>query len=497
MTMSLRLRLALWYSALTGAVVVLVCLYGYAVHSRTHYDELDVTLRRTARHFAAELARASSDAGRAQVLTSAHRLGTAVSLQDDRERPLNISSGDDATVTFLAGSRPAYPALAALAPPLLEPQPGPGAFALATDDDGVRWRAFVIPASPAGPYRLVVALPLDHLDASVRRFGRLMIIMALVGCTLTFAAGWLIAGHALRPVAALTDKARDIARSRVFAERVRVGSVRDELGRLAATFNEMLASLEGAYAAQQRFVSDASHELRAPITVIQANLELLTRHPAMPGEEREQAIAEAFGETARLGRLVADLLSLARADAGVAIRRERVELDRVLMHVLGEARHLARGQRLAVVTVEPVVVEGDPDRLRQLLLIPLDNAIRYTPPGGQITIELERRDDMAEVRVADTGIGIAEHELPRVFERFYRADPARTREPGGTGLGLAIARWIAEQHGGTVDLASRRGEGTTARIRLPALARSGRTGMRGARPGPGTRVQLTSEEAEQ
>lgn len=470
MTTSLRLRLALWYCALTGAAVVLVCFYGYAVHSRTHYDELDASLRRTARHLAGELGRARSDAERAQVMTSAHRLGTSASLRDGRGRALAIPGVADAAMRLTAWSRPAYPAIAALAPPLLEPDSGPGAFALAIDSGGMRWRAFVIPASPAEPYQLAVSLPLDHLDASVRRFGRLMILMALVGCTLTFVAGWLIAGRALRPVAVLTDKARDIARSRVFAERVGVFSVRDELGRLAATFNEMLASLEEAYAAQQRFVSDASHELRAPITVIQANLDLLTRHPAMPDAERQEAIAGAFGETARLARLVADLLSLARADAGVAMRRERVELDRLLMDVLGEARHLARGQRLAVDSVEPVVVEGDPDRLRQLLLIPLDNAIRYTASGGQIAVALERHEDTAEVRVTDTGIGIAAHDLPRVFERFYRADPARTRDPGGTGLGLAIARWIAERHGGTVELSSRPGEGTTARIRLPALA---------------------------
>ena len=476
MTRSLRLRLALWYCALTGAVVVLVCLYSYAVHSRAHYDELDAMLRGATRHVAGELGTAGTDAERARILTSAHRLGTEVRLygaDGRRHTLLPTPPAIDVDVrAVLAGPRPAYPVLAALAPALHPAEHGPGVFGLTRGADGARWRVFVLPdTTPDGtPHYLATVLSLAHLDASVRQFARLMVVMAVLGCALTFLAGWLIAGRALRPVAVLTDTARSIAQSRVFSGRVAVGAPRDELGRLGTTFNEMLASLEQAYAAQQRFVSDASHELRAPITVIQANLELLQRHTAMSPAERQQAIDEAFTETARLARLVADLLMLARADAGAPIRHERVELDRVLMDVLGEARHLTRGQRLEIGAVEPVVVEGDPDRLTQLLLIPIDNALRYTPAGGHITVALRRHRDTAEVSVRDTGIGVAPDELPHVFERFYRADPARSRAPGGTGLGLGIARWIAVQHGGTIELASAPGQGTTVSIRLPVVA---------------------------
>lgn len=471
-TASLRLRLALWYCALTAAVVLLICSYAYAVHSRTHYDELDLTLQRTARPLAGALAAATTDAERAQVLHGAQRLGMEVSWRDSEGRAPRFAggpAGPDRGSLGVVSAGATHPPGASADRPALGPMPKP-MFAVTTDARGMRWRALVVPVKNVEPFRLVSALPLDHLDASVRRFGRLMILMAVVGCALAFAAGWLIAGRALRPVTVLTDTARAIARSRVFSGRVPASRAQDELGRLATTFNEMLASLEEAYAAQQRFVSDASHELRAPITVIQANLDLLRRHPAMPPVEREQTVAEAFGETARLARLVSDLLALARADAGVAIRRESVELDRVLMEVLGEARHLVQGQRLGITAVEPVLVEGDPDRLRQLLLIPIDNAIRYTPPGGRITVRLERRDDAAEIRIDDTGIGIPERDLPRVFDRFYRADPARTRDPGGTGLGLGIARWIAERHGGAITLTSTPGQGTSARILLPMSA---------------------------
>ena len=477
MITSLRLRLALWYSALTGAAVVLVCFYSYAIHSRAHYDERDAMLRGATRHVAGELGVAGTDAERARILTSAHRLGTDVRMYraDGRRHtllPTPPAVEVDVRAVIAGPPRPAYPAVAALAPALHPAEPAPGAFGLARGADGARWRVFVLPGTTRDgtPYYLATALPLAHLDASVRQFARLMVVMAVLGCALTFLAGWLIAGRALRPVAVLTETARGIAQSRVFSRRVADGGPHDELGRLATTFNEMLASLEQAYAAQQRFVSDASHELRAPITVIQANLELLQRHAAMPAPEREQAVAEAYTESARLARLVADLLALARADAGVPMRRERVELDRVLMNVLGEARHLARGHRLEIEAIEPVVVQGDPDRLTQLLLIPLDNALRYTPPSGRVGVALRRRRGEVEVSIHDTGIGITAEDLPHVFDRFYRADPARTRDPGGTGLGLGIARWIAVQHGGAIDLASAPGQGTTVSIRLPTVA---------------------------
>ena len=232
----------------------------------------------------------------------------------------------------------------------------------------------------------------------------------------------------------------------------------------------MLDSLEQAYQAQQRFVADASHELRAPLTAIQANLELLQRQPGMAPTERQEAIGEASREAHRLVQLVADLLALARADAGLELRRQPVELDRVLLEAAREARLLARGQRIEIGDLEPVMLEGDADRLKQLFLVLLDNAVKYTAADQQVTLALRRRNGMAEVLVRDNGVGIAADDLPRVFERFFRADPARARDPGGTGLGLPIARWIAEQHGGRLELDSRLGRGTTAKIRLPLKA---------------------------
>lgn len=470
--MSLRLRLALWYGGLTAAVVALVCAYSYAVHSRAHYDELDGVLHAMAEHVAEELETASVD-DYVVILNASYLLGAVMRVRDAQGRLLRESSRatvapvvDPISIRAVPPVRP-YPWIGVLAPGLHDESDGHGTFGLATGTDDLRWRVYVVPIR-GGVEILTALLPLGKIDQAVSRFGKLMILMAVLGGLATFVAGWLLAQRALRPVATLTSTAGAIAQSKTFSRRVPLPRERDELGRLAATFNEMLASLDDAYQAQSRFVSAASHEMRAPLTVIQANLELLHgRSEQITAPDRDRAVREAWLETSRLSRLVADLLSLARADAGVPLRRERVELDRVLMTVIGEARHLAQGQRFEIAALDPTVVMGDPDRLKQLLLNLVDNAVKYTPASGRISASLRQGDGHAEVIIRDTGIGISPEDLPHVFERFYRADPARSRDPGGTGLGLPIARWIVDQHGGTVELTSVLGKGVTAVVRLP------------------------------
>lgn len=470
--MTLRLRLALWYGGLTGVVVMVACVYSYAVHSRAHYDEMDRTLHLAAEHVIVELDEAPADR-RAAVLSASQHLGTAMRLFDGNARIVSASgNAEELPLQDVLDSAPAlrgaYPAIASLAPSLYRVDSMAGTLDVVTDRRGHRWRVLV---NHLGPVRgtLVSYQNLQDIDESVARFGQLMVLMALVGSVLAFGGGWFVAGRALSPVAVLTRAASEIARGQVFTRRVPVLHPQDELGRLAATFNEMLASLENAYAAQQRFASDASHELRAPLTVLQANLELLGRSPALPRAERDHALQDATVEAERLAKLVADLLALARADAGQQILKRPVELDRVLMDVLGQARHLAGEHRLEVGALEPARVLGDADRLRQLLLVLVDNAIKYTPPPGRIALSLVRTDHVARLGVRDNGVGIAPAALPHVFERFYRADPARSRDPGGTGLGLSIARWITTQHDGAIAVESTLGKGTKVTVTLPVL----------------------------
>lgn len=466
--MSLRLQLALWSGTLIGLAMLLVGLLAYSVHSRNLYADIDSTLATTAEHASEEylahrasgpLALAQPDVGlrvydqSGQVVTSSPSANLGPSVDPRQGVPT-------------AG--PVFDPIIGLAPSFAPVDAGRGAFGLATGGEGVRWRLYLLPVDGSeGPYLLATA-PLDRVDTFIRSFRWIIGTLAAVGAMITSVAGWLVADRTLRPVGIMTETAGAITRSRSFKERVQIGPRPDELGRLGTTLNEMLSSLEQAYQAQQRFVSDASHELRAPLTAIQANLELLRRQPDMPQPDRDEAVEEASREATRLTQLVADLLALARADAGMPLRLQRVDLDRVVLEALAQSRHLARGQSIKMEALEPVQVHGDPDRLKQLLLILLDNALKYTPSNGLVSVAMRRDGNCVEVAVRDTGVGIAAEELSHVFERFYRADPARSRDPGGTGLGLPIARWIAGQHGGDVILASELGRGTTATVHLPA-----------------------------
>jgi signal transduction histidine kinase len=470
--LSLRLRLALWYGALTGLVVLVVSIFTYAAHTRGHYDDADHALHTTTDHIIGEYV--------AQISEPTRTAGVSLPVSDSIPLRIYDAEGRLFIESPLARSLPPlnpraildgppqlpFDPVAGLSPPMMPMDRASGKFGLTTDAFGTRWRLYVVPISGADQY-LVTASSLARIDASVASFRALVVFLALSGAAFAFGAGWLLGRSALRPVTAMTETARAIAHSRSLDRRVPTPARGDELGQLAGTFNEMLDSLQGAYRAQQRFVADASHELRAPLTSIQGNLELLERQTNMSAEDRREAVSEAKHEAHRLSRLVADLLALARADAGMPLREEDVELDRVLIDSVADARHLTRGHKLEVGHVEPAVVHGDPDRLKQLVLILLDNAIRYTPPNGRVVASLERNGESVEVAVRDTGIGIPQEELPRVFDRFYRADPARTRDPGGTGLGLSIARWIAEQHGGAVTLTSQPGQGTLATVHLP------------------------------
>lgn len=468
--MSLKLRLGLWHGVPAGLAILLVSLLTYALHTRIHYDELDRVLAETVGHVADE-SRALPPGEPATALPSPLVAGVVVRRYDPAGRPFGTIGAGDPLATLDPRTlleRPAqrpFDALVALAPPLAS-VPGDGAFGLAMGPGGERWRIYILPLAARGEY-LAGATSLAGIDTSVAGLRRLMGAAAALSTAILAATCWALVVHTLRPLELMTRTARDIAHTRSFDRRVPLDGRRDEFGQLATTLNEMLANLEQAYQSQQRFVADASHELRAPLTAIQANLELLERRPAMPPADRQEAVGEASRETHRLARLVADLLILARADAGVPVRHQRIELDRVVLDALEEARHLARSQRLAIDRLEPVAIDGDPDRLQQLLLILLDNALKYTPQDGQVTLGLRRDGASADITVRDTGIGIGADALPQVFERFYRADPGRARDPGGTGLGLPIARWIAEQHGGSVALESAPGVGTLATVRLP------------------------------
>ena len=315
----------------------------------------------------------------------------------------------------------------------------------------------------------------------------LILVMGLGGALVVLAsiAGGLWLSHrALLPINRITAAASSIARTDDLDTRLAWRGPRDDLGRLVSVFNDMMVRLQGLFSVQQRFVADVSHELRTPLTAIRGNLDLIRRY----GMD-EQSLTAIEGETGRMARMVDDLLLLARADyGGLALELKPLDLDTILLEASQEAKLLA-GEReldIALRRIEPLRARGNADRIKQLLLNLLDNAIKFTPDGGRIALGLYRDGGDAVLEVADSGIGIAPADRQRIFDRFWQADPSRrsARHSGqDAGLGLSIVKWIVDAHQGRIDLVSEPGQGTTFRVRLPLA--QGNAGPAGARrPGP-------------
>jgi signal transduction histidine kinase len=331
-----------------------------------------------------------------------------------------------------------------------------------------------------------VARPLEQLQKNLGALQSTFLTVGAVGVLVSLIVGWLLARAALRPIDRLAATAHAIGAARDFTRRVPLDphQRRDEVGRLAEDFNQMLGQLQAAYeqlgaalAAQRRFVADASHELRTPLTSLRGNVDLLSRMAAQESsaageDERTQILADMAAETERLTRLVADLLLLAGADAGQHLMLQPTEVGAVVREAFRAARFLREGVELRLDEVpQPNWVAGDADRLKQLVLILLDNALKYAPQGGSVAVGVQplarNGVDGVAVRVSDTGPGIPPEEVERIFERFYRVD--RARGAGGSGLGLAIARWIVEEHQGTIEVESTPGQGSTFTVWLPSV----------------------------
>lgn len=298
----------------------------------------------------------------------------------------------------------------------------------------------------------------------------LLIIAVAYPLTLVVASagGVFLAGRSLGPIDRITQAARRIS-AEDLSQRLNLPLPDDEVGRLARTFDEMIARLEEGLRRQRQFTADASHELRTPLTAIKGQVEVaLSRdRDAQTYRDVLRAVNE---ESDRLIRTAGSLLVLARADAGgTPLSQERLELGALVAAVAEQVAPAAeaKGVRLEVADGPPAQIFADEDLLIQMLLNLLDNAVKYTDPGGEVRVEWTVGEGAAELSVRDTGAGIAPEHLPHVFDRFYRADPARSRAAGGAGLGLSICRWIAQAHGGTIAVESTPGEGSTFTVRLP------------------------------
>jgi two-component system OmpR family sensor kinase len=343
--------------------------------------------------------------------------------------------------------------------------------------NGTHMRVLTVPVMDAEREHVVGYLQLAASLTPVDQAQRLLLIVLIGGglSSLIIAAlvGWTTAAAALRPLDRVTETALQITRADDLSRRIpEFGAGKDEAGRLISAFNETLERLERLFDVQRRFLADVSHELRTPLTAIRGNLDLL-RRLSSPDKESMEAIDS---EVKRMTRLVNDLLILAQAESGrLPLANDVVELDTLLLDAFKEGKMLSRGKvELRIGREDQARVLGDRDRLKQVVLNILSNAIQYTPRGGQVDIGLACVGEWARLTVTDTGPGISAEDLPHVFERFYRSDMSRQRsKSGGAGLGLSIAYWITRGHGGNIEVASEPNHGTTFSIWLPRLTGAG------------------------
>ena len=302
----------------------------------------------------------------------------------------------------------------------------------------------------------------------------ILLITTLISMGLSGILSWFVIGKTLAPIQTVTETALQISHANDLSRRIPYhGSDKDEIGLLILSFNETLERLENLFASQQRFLADVSHELRTPLTVIKANADLLR----MMNKIDLESLNSIKDETDRLTRMVGDLLLLAQADTGkLPLNFKPIELDCLLFDVLKDLKPLAGNRiKLKVLDIDQVLINGDVDRIQQVIVNLLSNAIKYTPGNGAITLTLNKEDDSAKLTIKDNGPGIPKEDLPHIFERFYRAEKSRTRsKSSGFGLGLSIAYWIVTAHGGKIEVESEEGMGTTFIVWLP-LANSKET----------------------
>ncbi|MDP9324988.1 MAG: HAMP domain-containing histidine kinase [Candidatus Dormibacteraeota bacterium] len=326
---------------------------------------------------------------------------------------------------------------------------------------------------PSGAGFVLVGQPMVPVVNQLQGLRLVLIIAAVLSILMALVASWLVAGRALRPVDQIAETAEEIGRTRDLSRRLPASNTNDEVSRLSTRFNDMLGQLEKAYsrleeslAAQKRFVADASHELRTPLTTIISNAGLLLKQPNVRAEDQRDALEDIAAEGDRMSRLVHELLTLARADSGQHLEMASVDLTSIVADVCRQARKLGEGRTIAFDGGQRLGLSGNEDALRQLMWILVDNGIKHTRRDGRVDVASGLVDGVARLTVSDDGEGIAPEALERIFERFYRPDRARSGE--GAGLGLAIARWIAEEHGGTVRAANNPGGGAILTVEIPA-----------------------------
>ena len=484
--MTIRLRLTLWYTALLGATLILFSVIVYSALATT----LRVQTEQSAATQATEVAKALTQQLQLDVLIIRNKpidvffpevelFASSVGIQVTDLDGNILKRSDNLGQIDLPGYEQALPAVRA----------GEDHLYYTSAENGPTFLVYSVPLRVKDSiYGAVqVIQPVTTTFTALTQVSRYLILGSAISLVLAAIVGAFLARRALAPIDTITNTASTITRTRDLGQRIKIADNASEVGLLAATFNDMLDRIQQLFQAQERLIGDVSHELRTPLTTVQGNVELLKRMAATPipdtnprAQELNALFSETLGEvqveTERMGKMISDLLLLAQADSGaLQLQLEPVEMDTLLLDVYRQTRRLAEHYKgpnsleIRLGSEDQGLVRGDRNRLRQVLLNLAENAVKYTPTGGTVTMGLEHADGWVKTYVSDTGIGIGEDQQEHIFDRFYRTDRARSREMGGSGLGLSIAQSIVQAHHGKITVSSKLHEGSTFTLWFPEL----------------------------
>lgn len=450
--MSLRLRLSITYSALVGVVLLLFGFLVFSIVSQVLLEQIDSRLSQSANQIIERLRVSANNQFDIRQLSAYQPTENLIFQVWDTERRLQFS-------------RPI-----GLSEPLDEAGVRLGqVFYSFQSIGGVRVRVLSVPLrTNRGPVGyLQVGLSLALVEITQNTLATVLIALTITLMVVVLVTTWALTGEALAQLETVTQVATQITQADDLSRRIPVApTAQDEVSRLIRAFNQTLERLEKLFDTQRRFLADVSHELRTPLTVIKGEVGLMR----LTNELDEESLRNIEKEVDRLTRLVGDLLLLAQAESGqLPLDLKPVEMDTILLEVMQQMQVLASSKiNLRLEEIDQVIVKGDRDRLKQVILNLVSNAINYTPPGGEVRVWLSKEDGRACIKVEDTGPGIQPDDLPYIFDRFYRGDPSRKRtENSGFGLGLSIAKWIVDRHGGQIEVESQVGKGTRFTVWLP------------------------------
>lgn len=478
---SIRTRLTLWYTGVLALVIVVLCGVAYFIFWRSAVRRTDLNLVELSNSFLVTLRAELED----QTGPDVFRVAAQEAIDEHHFRDTLYVIADQAGKVILSSQESPLPALLIKHPrkPILSSSSFQRFLAESVQSDRLfghiavteaGYRAFAQRFSAKGKtYTLIILQSLHSQKEMMEEAGAVFAWLIPLAILLASGAGYFLARKSLAPVVAMSSQAGRIGAENLH-ERLAVHNEKDELGHLARSFNRLLDRLSESFDRQRRFMADASHELRTPVAILRGESEVALSQQARSSEEYRESLDVMHHEAERLTRIVEDLFTLTRADAGQCpLQASDFYLDELVAECVHSARTLAQAKKISL-TFEgapELPIHADESLVRRMLLNLLDNAIKYTPDLGRVTVSCQRSGKEYAVNIADTGCGIPAELRPRIFERFFRADKARSHsenDGGGAGLGLAISRWIAEAHHGRLELTRSDSTGSTFSAYLPA-----------------------------